>query len=98
MNKKASTPTEALRKISGEFTSKDPVVVFLYHLMRDHLPTADVEKLVQDSQINGKECLFTNGYLARYAENLAQRLHETAPQEHSLKRLGEYSRIKNNEV
>lgn len=81
MSRKSRTHLEAvrlesIRKNSGEFRSKDPVVVLLYTLMRDHLPTSDVEKLIQDSQLNGEECLFTNGWLAKYAENLAQRLKE----------------------
>ena len=66
-----------LRRRSGNVKSKDKLVAFLYQLMRDHLPTADVETLVLDNTgPNMDEFLFTNGYLAKYAINLAKRLRE----------------------
>lgn len=49
--------------------------------MRDHLPAGVVEALVTEAQL-GRESnqveinQYSNGYLARYAENLANRLME----------------------
>jgi len=69
--------TDQLRDDSGHVKSKDPLVGFLYTLMRDHLPTGTVEQLVQETQYGkNKECLYTNGWLAEYAENLAQRISQ----------------------
>ena len=68
-----------LRKESGTITSSDRLVSFLYCLMRDHLPTSTVESLVIDTialSEDTKDCIFTNGYLAQYAQNLAKILKE----------------------
>lgn len=65
--------TKALRKESGNEISSDPLVSFLYELMRDYLPCGKVEEIMINS-LDGKECLFTNGYLARYAKNIAKKL------------------------
>jgi hypothetical protein len=64
--------TDTLRERSGHIEMDSKLVAFLYELMRDHLPPGVVERLVQDSQIS--ECLYTNGWLAKYAEDLANRL------------------------
>jgi hypothetical protein len=64
---------EDLRKRSGEISSADPLVGFLYDLIRGHLPAGVVEKLVMDNT-TGEEMLFTNGWLANYAKDLAERL------------------------
>lgn len=62
-----------LRDRSGHVDIDSKLVSFLYQLMRDHLNCADVEELVQDSMHEG-ETKYTNGYLARYAEDVANRL------------------------
>jgi len=72
-----------LRRDSGNVKSKDPLTSFLYTLMRDHLPTGTVEAIIQEIELyKNNEIIFTNGWLAQYAENLANRidadrLHET---------------------
>lgn len=57
-------------------SSRDPLVAFLYVLMRDRLTSGAVEnimeKFVEPAQDKGYR--FTNGYLAAYAKNLARRL------------------------
>lgn len=55
---------------SGDVSSDDPLVSFLYELMRDHVVPGKVEELVQ----NAVPSNFTNGYLANYAIDLAARL------------------------
>jgi hypothetical protein len=44
--------------------------------LRDYLPAADVEKAAMDSCDEGYT-QFTNGWLAKYAEDLANRLIES---------------------
>lgn len=63
----------ALRKESGERRYNDPLVSFMYHLIRDHLPAGVVEGLVWRS-IKGADALYSNGWLADYANNIATRL------------------------
>jgi hypothetical protein len=67
---------DALHKRSGEVMDDDPLVRFLYLLMRDHLPTGVVEGIVQSDD---KVIHFTNGFLARYAQDMAARLAGRVP-------------------
>lgn len=64
--------TDKLRARSGTVQIESKLVSFLYDLMRDHLPAGVVEKLVQDSQ--EPNVTYTNGWLANYAKDLAERL------------------------
>ena len=64
--------TPQLRQRSGNVVSTDPLVSFLYDLMRDHLPAGVVERLVRESP--HRIVQYTNGYLANYAVDLAKRL------------------------
>lgn len=67
--------TQALRRRSGEVCVNSRLVSFLYQLMRDHLPPGVVENLVWDCE--NPEALFTNGYLANYAIDVARRLGDS---------------------
>lgn len=71
------TPTaeeiEALHKRSGEVVDTDPLVSFLYLLMRDHVTPGVIEGLMRDSK-PGEESRYTNGWLAKYAQDIADRL------------------------
>ena len=72
-----------LREKSGNVISTDPFVSFMYQLMRDHLAPGTVEKIVQDVISEGEvEVRYTNGYLAKYAEDLVEELRD--PEAHSL--------------
>ena len=62
-----------LQERSGEVTSDDPLVSFLYLLMRDYLPVGIAERLVEMHSYE-ETTSFTNGYLANYAKDLATRL------------------------
>lgn len=57
---------------SGNITYDSKLVGFLYDLLRDHLTAGVVEKLVQESQVS--EVSYSNGWLAQYAKDLAERL------------------------
>jgi len=64
---------DKLRKDSGRSTSEDPLVCFLYLLMRDSLPSGVVTAKVIES-LNTDDVIFTNGYLANFAKYLASEL------------------------
>lgn len=64
----------ALRERSGKVESDDPLVSFLYQLMRDHLAPGVVESLMAD--VDKQPSLFTNGWLASYAKDMAERLRK----------------------
>lgn len=64
----------ALRERSGDVRSDDPLVSFLYQLMRDHLAVGVVEGLM--GEVEKQPSIFTNGWLANYAKDLAERLRK----------------------
>ena len=66
--------TKALRERSGAIKINSKLVSFLYELMRDHLPPGKIEELVRASQ--DPDCTYTNGWLAKYAQDLANRLKD----------------------
>lgn len=62
---------------SGNVASKDSLVSFLYILMRDHLPIGTIEAIMlQHIQYGQHDSQFTNGWLANYAKDIADRLNE----------------------
>ena len=63
-----------LAERSGGYSSANPICMFLFLLMRDHLPTTKIEQLVQDCSIAADGVAYSNAYLAKYAEDLAIRL------------------------
>ena len=66
-----------LRKRSGEVEFKGRLTSFLYELMRDHMPPGQVEEMVRSieaSEAMGTSILYSNGWLAKYADDLATRL------------------------
>ena len=67
-----------LRKRSGTIIDDTKIVAFLYELMRDYLPLADVETLVRRQMCISKDnkATYTNGWLAEYAKDLANRLSD----------------------
>lgn len=63
------------RQHSGSESSSDPLVHFFYSLLRDHLPSGSVEKIMEDVEAHkGDRIDYTNGFLARYAKDLSERL------------------------
>lgn len=60
---------------SGGFDCDDPLVELLYVLLRDHVLPGDLEKLVADIRSSKhSSAQYSNGWLARYAQDLAQRI------------------------
>jgi hypothetical protein len=69
---------DRLRLRSGRITFKDTLASLFYTLMRDGLISpGSLEKAIQDEEIFGEnEKQFTNGWLALYAKDLADRIRE----------------------
>lgn len=65
----------AMRTRSGTVTIDCKLTAFLYDLMRDHLSAGAMEKLLAQS-VDGP-VIYTNGWLAQYAADIAARLKET---------------------
>ena len=60
------------------YKTYDPMVVFIYLLMRDYVTPGKVEKAIIDqelAEINGY-CILSNGFLARYANDIVDRLRK----------------------
>lgn len=64
---------DMVRERSGSINFNDHLTSFLYELIRDHLPAGTIEMLVRNSIGHG-ETQYTNGWLANYAHDLAQRI------------------------
>ena len=68
-----------IRGLSGNVDDNRKLVAFLYLLMRDKLPCGEVEKIVQevnDGALRLSGFDFSNGWLAQYAQSLADFLEE----------------------
>jgi hypothetical protein len=68
-----------VREASGNVTDSRLLVSFLYLLGRDSLSLGRIEDLVDKASVKGiedekTECSFTNGWLALWAKNVADRL------------------------
>lgn len=72
VNKKA---IEAMRERSGMVSSDDSLVSLLYELMRDYVPPGTIEGIMASCKTD-TETVFTNGWLANYAKDLANRLRK----------------------
>lgn len=81
----SNTPTpspsslQRMREKSGSVRDNRPLVTFLYKLMRDDVTPGRVESLLLEAGIDEpvttpKDVLFTNGWLASLAQDLAFRL------------------------
>jgi hypothetical protein len=72
--KESLSRTERLRSDSGNIEFTDTLTTFLYLLLRDHVPAGKVEMAVRESVLGPETITFTNGFLAQYADNLANTL------------------------
>ena len=68
--------TESMRERSGRVTDTDPLVCFLYLLARGEVPVGDIEDILGEVEISATqgECVYTNGWLAKWAQDAAERL------------------------
>jgi hypothetical protein len=96
------TPEDRMRYtqfVSGTYMFSDQLTNFLYTLMRDHLPTGTVERLVLqiEEEQTKQPITYTNGWLAAYSNYLALRLISTPDRE--LRRITEVlSPTKNKQI
>jgi len=66
-----------MRLASGKFTSRNKLIVFLYLLGRDRLPLGLIEGIMEQVEgMSSEEVVYTNGWLAQWAEYTADRLGE----------------------
>lgn len=63
----------AMRERSGNIRIDNSLVEFIYILVRDHLPLGVIEDILSEN-VCGAPVLYTNGWLARYAQDVAIRL------------------------
>lgn len=71
---------EHIRKASGEVDDDRPLVSFLYILARDHVPIGVIEQIIVDQLIVAEPgAAFTNGWIANWAKDLADRLVPCPP-------------------
>lgn len=63
-----------MREASGNIISEDRLVHFFYLLCRDHIVPGEVERLIRQVEECKVEMHFTNGWIARYAQNLRDRM------------------------
>lgn len=62
--------------------TRDPLVTFLYVLLRDHVTAGAVEEVLESHVEKSKGVVvLSNGYVAAHAEDIAARLrgHASAP-------------------
>jgi len=83
VKKKIDKNVERMRKASGRIDDSRLIVAFLYTLMRDLVPPGRIEHMMLEvsnahdydkSEFTKNE--YTNGWLAQYAQDVAQRLTE----------------------
>ena len=73
INMTLESTTEAIRERSGTVEIDSLLVSVLYELMRDYVPPGIIEGIVKKS-VHDTKVIYTNGWLAKYAEDLALRL------------------------
>lgn len=71
---------QQLRESSGNININinNKLTSFLYELMRDHLPAGKIQEIMQNSAVS--DCQYTNGWLALYAEYIANQLTTNEPE------------------
>lgn len=69
----------AMRVRSGHVKDTDPLVSLLYSLIISELPVGRIEKLmIEIDAFKERQVKYTNGWIAKYAQDLAFRLRPTA--------------------
>jgi len=67
--------TKEMRRKSGSVEDASKLLAFFYLLGRDYLPLGKIEQLMIEIEIAGDQgCRYTNGWLAKYAQDLVARL------------------------
>ena len=75
--RRARELAQRMREASGQVDDPRPLVAFFYVLMRDRITPGELEHLVDKALGNQpKTCGFCNGWLARHAQDVVDRLLE----------------------
>lgn len=71
--------TVRMREASGRVVDGEPLTGFFYLLARDHLAVGVIETVLDQAALNpGESRAFTNGWLARWAQDAAARMRKRA--------------------
>ena len=65
---------DRMAETSGKVTDDRPLVLFLYLLLRDHVAFGAVEGIADEATGADLSAVFSNGWAARHAQDLADRL------------------------
>jgi len=68
-----------IRERSGSFLTNDRLVVFLYMLLRDRLSAGSLEGMISTMESEYGPQGLSNGWVAKYAEDVAERLLKPFP-------------------
>lgn len=70
-------PNEDMRERSGRVELRDPLVGLFYDLLRDFVHPSDLEEMVRRAcDHSNMNILYSNGWLAIYAQDMVRRLDE----------------------
>jgi len=72
-----SNDIKRMRDASGSIESGDKVVGFIYLLGRDYMGIGKIEQIMDS--ISSETVIYTNGWLAQYAKDVANRLNPLNP-------------------
>lgn len=65
---------------SGRVSGHEPIIAFIYTLLRDHLTPGTIEDIMLTQvPVAGVKTTYSNGWLAHYAADVARRLLAPAP-------------------
>lgn len=68
---------ERMREASAHVTSDNPLVILLYSLARDEIPSGVIDSIIDRQPV--QRVAFTNGWLAEWAKDAANRLTVVHP-------------------
>ena len=70
--------------MSKGVTSRDPLVAFLFELIRDAVPLGTAERIIDDmEQLDIVDSVYENEHLGRYVISLAARIRALEPKDES---------------
>lgn len=85
MTTKTNDPNADIRQASDNVIDTNKMVSFFYELMRDHLPSGVVEGIVRRVLDEDYDVHYCNGWLARHAQLIVERLFQSTRTERKKK-------------
>ena len=73
-----------MSKMKTQTYDGDWLTALLYDLMRDCVPTGEIERIVRDFESNNQRqsIKYSNGYLAKYAKHCADRIRNATNEQY----------------